>query len=700
MQLAKDAKGLFRTQANAAMAARVPPGIAAAQDLHLGRRADSGQHRLGIRLGIIKVHRARGAMHILGPGAAHQQARDLGHLLARLAAGEGRACLEQRQIHETARLIAGRGLQQARQQIGAHVRHLRGDRVGQHGGIVTAAEQRGRGLVDEAVADDLIIAEAGAGAARHLLAALLRRHHRLRDAVGQPRQRLALQLGQRGNPRDLLDQVGLTLHIRAPAGHMRHVALQAEAKAGQGLALIAFRDFHPHQRLHPVGVQLVGARVIRHVARNHHLRRLAAADIQDHLGGAVQPFDGVFRIHAALKAVARVRVDLERPARHGDLHVIPEGALQEHIHGFLGTASLLAAHDAADALHTLFVGDHHVARAKGVFLLIQRHQRLTALGAVHPQVALHLGCVEHMQRAVLVEGEEVGHIHQRRDRAQADRRQPVLQPLRAGAVFHTFDQAAGKQRAAVEGVLVDGDLDRACEVARDRLKRTGLQGAQAARRQIAGDAINAQRIGAVRGDRDLDDRVDLGRIVFRQPVHELVADIARGQLDDAVMLFRQLQLALGGHHAKAFDTADLANADGDVEAGDIHARFADHHGDALARVRRAADDLHLAFIGVHLADPQLVGIRVFLGVFHITKGEVLQRVRRIDDPFDLKAQVGQSISNLFHRSIGVEVVFQPGKREFHRSGTPWQTCVLATGNGKDCAKVQGSGRPALKDSWE
>jgi hypothetical protein len=55
-------------------------------------------------------------------------------------------------------------------------------------------------------------------------------------------------------------------------------------------------------------------------------------------------------------------------------------------------------------------------------------------------------------------------------------------------------------------------------------------------------------------------------------------DLARGQLDDAVMLVRQLHLALGGHHAVALDAADLAHADGGVDAGHVHAGLG--HDDA------------------------------------------------------------------------------------------------------------------------
>ena len=68
-------------------------------------------------------------MHVLGPIAPHQQAGDLGFLIARLAIMEDRPDLEQGHIRISARLIAGRSLQQTGQQIGAHMAHLGRDRV-------------------------------------------------------------------------------------------------------------------------------------------------------------------------------------------------------------------------------------------------------------------------------------------------------------------------------------------------------------------------------------------------------------------------------------------------------------------------------------------------------------------------------------------------------------------------------------------
>ena len=140
MHLAEDAEHLLGAEADLAVAARVPPLISPAQDLHLGGRADGGQHCFGIGLHVIDIHRARRAMHVPRAGATHQKTGNHDLFLARLPAGESGANLEKRHVGKAARLIAGGSLQQAGQQVGAHVAHVRGDRVLQPRRIGATAE--------------------------------------------------------------------------------------------------------------------------------------------------------------------------------------------------------------------------------------------------------------------------------------------------------------------------------------------------------------------------------------------------------------------------------------------------------------------------------------------------------------------------------------------------------------------------------
>ena len=86
------------------------------------------------------------------------------------------------------------------------------------------------------------------------------------------------------------------------------------------------------------------------------------------------------------------------------------------------------------------------------------------------------------------------------------------------------------------------------------------------------------------------------------------------QVDDAVMLVRQLQLALRAHHAAALDAAYLADAKRHVDAGNIGAGRCESADQAGARIRRAADHLdRVAVARIDHQHAQLVGVGMLFG---------------------------------------------------------------------------------------
>ncbi len=64
----------------------------------------------------------------------------------------------------------------------------------------------------------------------------------------------------------------------------------------------------------------------------------------------------------------------------------------------------------------------------------------------------------------------------------------------------------------------------------------------------------------------------------------------------------------------AFHAADGADAERDIDAGDVDARPREGADEAGPRVRRTADHLHrLAVAGIDRQHLQLVGLRMLLG---------------------------------------------------------------------------------------
>ncbi len=170
-------------------------------------------------------------------------------------------------------------------------------------------------------------------------------------------------------------------------------------------------------------------------------------------------------------------------------------------------------------------------------------------------------------------------------------------------------------------------------------------------------------IRAVRRQVDLDDGiVDAGPLRVSRPDRSVVRKI-----DDALMIVGELQFELRHQHAAAFDVANLADAERDVLAGNEGAGRREHALHASARIRRAAHDLHrIAGAGVDHADAQPVGIGMLLRLDDTRDGERRQSLRLVLDAFDLEPDHGQLVGDFAELVIGLEVLLEPGEREFHR----------------------------------
>ena len=279
-------------------------------------------------------HAARRDQLILGPVALE----DLPHL-------------EQRGIDEAAIGVALAGRHEARDQARAHVRQIRCDRVGERKLGLAAAEQFGLRLCDERPVDRLDHAARGQRALGAAGAQLDRGQDRLARCVAaiERRKRHAIDAD---DPHDLLDDVGLALHVGAPGRHGdlddRAIAGDGEAEMAEDPADLDQRHLDAGQPLHLVERKVDDAVVAMRLADDDGFGRLAAAQVHHQLRCELETRHHERRIDAALEAVARVRIDAELAAGVGDVELVPERGLDQHVGGRLRAAGGFAAHDAGE----------------------------------------------------------------------------------------------------------------------------------------------------------------------------------------------------------------------------------------------------------------------------------------------------------------------------------------------------------------
>ncbi len=216
------------------------------------------------------------------------------------------------------------------------------------------------------------------------------------------------------------------------------------AERGENALGLARRQVHAAQSRDARRAQREGAAPLGRCAGDHDFRRLAAAERQDQAGrefGA--PFDRG-RVDAALEPVARVGFDAELAPRRRRADRVEQRHLEEHGGRVVAAARALAAHQPGDALHPVGVGDHGDRVVERVGAPVERAERLARAREPHGEVAGDGAGVEHVQRAREVERHVVGDVDKRRDRPQPDGAQPVLQPLRAGAVLQVAEIASAR----------------------------------------------------------------------------------------------------------------------------------------------------------------------------------------------------------------------------------------------------------------
>ena len=132
------------------------------------------------------------------------------------------------------------------------------------------------------------------------------------------------------------------------------------------------------------------------------------------------------------------------------------------------------------------------------------------------------------------------------------------------------------------------------------------------------------------------------------------------------MVIGQFELGARTQHAVRFDAPNHPFAEDDLLGRNCGARRGKHRFHAGPRIRRTADDLHWGGpSGIDKTNPQPVGIRVGLRLDDAGDDEILEGLSPVIDLLDLKTGFGQCGDDFVESGIGLKMILEPGKREFH-----------------------------------
>ena len=538
-------------------------------------------------------------------------------------------------------LVIHHGVQQAGPQGEAHRRHLAGDRARQDQRLFARVQQLLNFRVDEAVGDHFLVAfivkqrfyalerEVSFFMLTHDKASL---HRLVGNAV------IAVDAG------NLFHQVFFNLHIEAPArGNGLPLVLSLgdfAAEAAQNVAHLSVGNVVADQAIELAAAQgdsrtLRQRRIIGDVDNR---AGFTAADIDQQASRALHGLILQSRIDAALVAVGGIGVQTVAARAAGDGQRAEEGALQQHVLRFVIHTGVFAAEDTAHRQRFTAIGNDQRIGIQFGFAAVKQSQGFALFRHAHYDAAVDAVAVKGVHRLAQLKQDVVGDVHHGVDGADAAAAQLLFHPQRRRRLnVDAFHYAAQIARAGVR--RLNGNWQSIGNGRRNRRHLRHSERLLVKHRHVAGDADNAEAVGAVRGDAYLD-----GVVIKLQIVANIGADRrVRGQLDNAAVVVGNAQLGEGAKHPFRRLAAQFGSLDFEV-ARQHGADGGNRHLQALAAVRRAADDVQQAFAAdVDFCHPQLVSIRMLAALDHFAHDHAVEAARNRLDAVHFQARHGDLV---------------------------------------------------------
>ncbi len=264
-----------------------------------------------------------------------------------------------------------------------------------------------------------------------------------------------------------------------------------------------------------------------------------------------------------------------------------------------------------------------------------------------------------MHRLAQLKHDVLGDVDQQRDRTHTTAAQALGHPQRSlGGGVDAFDDTAEVARRLGAGIELDGQLTAAD--GGNRLGGEIQHFAAGGGGDVVGDTAQAEAVGAVRGQLDLDAGVRQAQVLDQGLADRRVVR----QFQQAGGIVVQAQLLGRAQHAVGLHAAQLGRLD--LQLADLRTDHRQRRNQARARIRRTADDLQqLALPGIDRAHLQAVGFRMAHGFNDARHDHVIEAFAQRGHFFHFQADGGQHCTQFIARGGGRDVAAQPVFGEFH-----------------------------------
>ena len=397
----------------------------------------------------------------------------------------------------------------------------------------------------------------------------------------------------------------------------------------------------------------------------------ASTHLFQKISSAVQcivSFDGVY---TTFETTTCFTAEAQGTGSTTDGRTMEACSFEHYINGFTGNFGIITTHYATKTNSAFSVADNNHGSIKSAFLFVQSHQFFTFAATTNNQsVVYYFIIVISMHGLTKFKHNIVGYVNYVADGTHTTSTQAFLHPFRGFSNFNVFQYANCKARAKFRSFNFDGS--HFCNITTSSfcyVHCRHFQGATGKSCNFTSQTDNAEAVCTVSSQVNIDNNIVQAKYFFNINAN---GSISRKN-EDAFALCREKQFVV---NAKFVSTAKHTER---IQA--THFYSSKFHTFRVTAARRQSatyncngndivlfyvlstgQNLYDALAVIHLANPQMVRVRMTFDLGNFTGQNAFQTFAKIGYGFNFQASTGDFVHQYIDRNIYINILFKPFQR--------------------------------------